>query len=145
MRTKDPNNKGRKNVLRAYRNHPNASLLELAKASGLSRTTVYYHMNILESEGVLTRNHQVGKPAGTISKNRYNSQATRLKKAEAGRRGKGSDALHPKKSKKDIGLHERIDLVVKMAKEKEQRGNAMNSRDVLTHSPVRMSGAMKVG
>ncbi len=145
MRTKDPNNKGRKNVLRAYRSHPNASLLELAKASGMSRTTVHYHMNELENEGVLTRNHQVGKPAGTISQRKYNSEATRLKKSAAGKNGRGGDAFIPKKSKKADRTQELIEQVVREAKKREARGELINATDVVMHSPIRLSGAMKVG
>ncbi len=145
MRTKKPNNKGRVSVLRAYRKDPRASLVELSQASGMSKTTVYYPLSQLENEGVVTRNHYVGKPAGTISKSKYSSEVTRLKKAEAGRRGRGDGVFTPKKSKKDTGLQDRIELVVRMAREQEARGDRINATDVVMHSPIRLSGAQKVG
>lgn len=60
-RTKNPNSKGRQTVLRAFREAPNASLQELVRATGYSQTTVYYHLENLRDEGVITREN---KPRG---------------------------------------------------------------------------------
>lgn len=130
MRTKDPNNKGWLRVLRAYRNNPSGSLREITKAAKLSQTTVYYHLNVLEDEGILTRNHYCRRPAGGIDK----------KKSKAGKIGRGGNAFEPKKTKKkDTGLDERIELVVRMAREREKQGESGNAHDVVAHLPFKFN------
>jgi len=135
----NPNNPVRQMVLAAFRSNPGASLQELVKATGYSQTTVYYHLSNLRNEGVITREN---KPRGIYARRKCATAATIAKKVAG---GKAARALQLKRTKKDTRLNERIELVVRMAKEKEMRGDALNATDVVMHSPIRLRGAQKVG
>ena len=128
---------GREKALVAFRADPEATFRKLGAATGMTCGTVAYHLNILRAEGVISFTRQRGRRAPSV--------VIDPKKQAAGLQGKGSDAFHPKKSKKDTGLNSRIELVVRMAKEREGRGEMSNVTDVVMHSPIRLRGAMKVG
>jgi DNA-binding transcriptional ArsR family regulator len=123
---KNPNNAGRLNVLRAYRQYPSGSLSELVRATGLSQTAVYYHLGNLQNEGVITRS--------TMRKGR---------KADPQKRAAKRASL-PKAIDKKDALQKRIEKVVRMAKKRE--GFIGPQNDVVLDSPFRLySKATKIG
>lgn len=67
-----------------------------------------------------------------IDQRKTASEETNLKKAEAGRKGKGSTAFTAKIVKsREAKLQERIELVVRMAEEKQGK---INAEDVIRHN-----------
>ena len=67
-----------------------------------------------------------------IDQRKTASEETNLKKADAGRKGKGSTAFTAKIVKsREVKLQERIELVVRMALEKE---GLVNADDVIRHN-----------
>ena len=67
-----------------------------------------------------------------IDQRKTASAETNLKKAEAGRRGKGSTAFAAKVVvSREAKLQERIELVVRMA---EERDGIVNADDVIRHN-----------
>lgn len=96
-------------VLQAHRDNPSATLNELAKATGYSRTAVYYHLNNLQQQGIVipVRRERASK------KNFVKVQKPRP----------AGDAFRPNAVHKvRAGEQERIEMVVRMAKEKEAAG-----------------------
>mgnify|MGYP001211655796 CR=1 FL=1 len=70
-----------------------------------------------------------------IDQRKTASEETNLKKAEAGRKGKGSTAFTAKIVKsREVKLQERIELVVQMALEND---GLVNADDVIRHTGVR--------
>ena len=122
----NPNNAGRLSVLRAYRQDPSGSLRDLVRATGLSQTAVYYHLNNLQNEGVITR--------------------STMRKGRKGRPQKptAKQAILPKAINKKDALEKRIAKVVRMAKKRE--GFIGPQNDVVLDSPFRLYGkATKIG
>lgn len=115
-RTLNPSNKVRLLVLDAYRANPDASLDELIKAVGYSRTAVYYHLSNLKREGVITREN---KPRG-----RYVRVAKpKTEKAAKAITTNAGNAFRPNATnKKRTTEQQRIDMVVEDAKAKEAAG-----------------------
>ena len=75
-----------------------------------------------------------------IDQRKTASEETNFKKAEAGRKGKGSTAFTAKIVKsREAKLQERIELVVRMAEEKQGK---INAEDVIRHNrkPLFFSG-----
>ena len=67
-----------------------------------------------------------------IDQRKTASAETNLKKADAGRKGKGSTAFTAKIVKsREVKLQERIELVVQMALEKDGK---VNAEDVIRHN-----------
>ena len=67
-----------------------------------------------------------------IDQRKTASEETNLKKADAGRKGKGSTAFAAKIVKsREAKLQERIELVVRMAEEKQGK---INAEDVIRHN-----------
>jgi hypothetical protein len=126
-------------VLNAYRSNSKATLEAMAAKAGLTVNTVYYHLCNLRRDGVI---NFVPYPRG-----RRKNQSAEIdpQKSASGQQGKGGDAFSPKQSKKDTGLEKRIKKVVRAAKRREARGELVNGVDVVMHSPIRLSGATKVG
>lgn len=122
----NPNNAGRLSVLRAYRLDPSGSLSDLVQATGLSQTAVYYHLNNLQNEGVITRSTmRKGRKAGS-------QKPTAIQ------------ATLPKAINKKDALEKRIEKVVRMAKKKE--GFIGPQNDVVLDAPFRLySKATKIG
>lgn len=84
-----------------------------------------------------------------IDGRKRNSAETMAKKSAAGKLGMGVNAVTPKyKSKRDMGLPARIEMVVAMAKEadaKAERGEqeSINGQDPIRHNRARMSFRVK--
>ena len=79
-----------------------------------------------------------------IDQRKTASEETNLKKAEAGRKGKGSTAFTAKIVKsREVKLQERIELVVRMAEESD---GLVNAEDVIRHNrkPLFFSGMRAV-
>lgn len=53
----DHNNPTRLALLAAYRNNPSATIRELAQEIGVSPVTVSHHLENLEAEGLIVREH----------------------------------------------------------------------------------------
>ena len=122
----NPNNAGRLSVLRAYRQDPSGSLSDLVLATGMSQTAVYYHLNNLQNEGVITRS--------TMRKGR---------KADPQKQAAKRVSV-PKAINKKDALEKRIEKVVRMAKKRE--GFIGPQNDVVLDSPFRLySKATKIG
>lgn len=132
----------RYDVLRAVRCNPRASLRELMEMTGLSSTSVVaYHLDQLEKEGLLKRDHRKARAIylsddqpKRIEKPGPKAQAVPLyspenyeKKAAAGRktRANSGGAFTGKKSKeKATAEQKRIDEVVRKAK--ARRGSTVD-------------------
>lgn len=110
-RTKNPNSEGRQVILKAFRADPSASLRELVRATGYSQTTVYYHINNLRDEGVITREN---KPRGVYdrSKTKMVYKAKPLIRKES----KYQKAMKVERNERKAGLQARIEQVVQAAK-----------------------------
>ncbi len=150
-RTFNINNKVRQIVLAAYRSNPSASLAELVKLTGYSQTAVYYHLNNLNKEGVISREN---RPRGgymrtdkRLPQTGYQSEETRAKKAEGARKNLASfrDKTHTSKNKKRTTEEERIEEVVRMAKEKEAAGILTDGVNVFQDHRVRRVLGRKAG
>lgn len=102
-------------VLDAYRDNPSASLNELAKATGYSRTAVYYHLNNLQAQGVVIRVRR--ERASKNSAGQPRAKKTVNKSFNAGNAFRTNAVNKTRKSEQ-----ERIDMVVQMVKEKEAKG-----------------------
>ena len=79
-----------------------------------------------------------------IDQRKTASEETNLKKADAGRKGKGSTAFTAKIVKsREVKLQERIELVVQMALENDGK---VNAEDVIRHNrkPLFFSGMRAV-
>lgn len=144
MKTKNPNNAGRLAVLRAYRSNPSGTLKELVQAAGYSKTTVYYHLSNLQNEGVITRERKPRRVYVQTAKAVKPSVMIDPTKSAAGRRGKGGDAFSPRKPKNSDVLEENLKKAVALGKENDRIGKLANN-NVVMHSPIRLSGARKVG
>lgn len=94
-------------ILKAHQANPNATLNELAAATGYSRTAVYYHLNNLQKQGVVLY----------VRRERVRKSATQPKTKNAG------NALRTNSAKKvRTAEQKRIDMVVKEAQRKEAEG-----------------------
>lgn len=137
MRPKNLVNRAK--VLAAFRHDSKATLEAMANRTGLSTSAVHYHLVNLHADGVI---NFVPFPRG---RRKNESAEIDPQKSASGQQGKGGDAFTPKKSKKNTGLEKRINKVVRAAKRREARGELVNGVDVVMHSPIRLSGASKVG
>jgi predicted ArsR family transcriptional regulator len=140
MKTKNPNNPNRLNVLAAMRKHPDATVREIAKLTGLSPTAAYHHLTALENEGVVTHSHDRGnrnhRPHKKPIKKAFSKKLTEYAKL-----GRGENAFVPRKNEKARSLQERIEMVVKKAM--QQRQDTTVNYEV---SPVlRITKARKIG
>lgn len=96
-------------VLDAYRDNPSASLNELAKATGYSRTAVYYHLNNLQAQGVVIRV-------------RRERAAKKGVKAATPKTNAGNAFRTNSTNNVRTDEQKRIDMVVKEAQRKEAEG-----------------------
>lgn len=124
-------------ALKAYLANPKATLRKLAAETGLTIGAISYHLHKLHKEGVVDFKRKRGRPLPVT--------VIDPKKSAAGKPGKGGDAMHPKRHKKADHTDELIELVVQQAKEREARGEKINAVNVVMHSPVRLTGAQRIG
>lgn len=135
-----PNNPGRLSVLRAYRNHPSASMRELSKATGLSLTTVYYHMRNLQLDGLVN--------IAAVGQRKWVSPETIEKKRQGAIKDCPKNAFKPRPKKKVDADHlsECLERAVALGKANDAKAN--NMEDVIRHNrwPVyRHVRAQKLG
>lgn len=118
-RTLNPENKVRQLVLQAFRDNPGASLDELVKTVGYSKTAVYYHLSNLKNEGLITREN---RPRGVYVR-AAKQKETKAPKKKINKAFNAGNAFRPNAVNKTRSSEQkRIDLVVQMAKEKEAQG-----------------------
>lgn len=137
MRRRDLNNPNRLEILRELRRNPNATLRNLAKATGQSLTNVLHHVRALQADGVITRTDQ--------RRARKARAAVDTKKADAGRQGRGVNAFVPRvKPKGKTDIEKRIDAIVMRAKAAQAQDPGY---DVINHNPrrLRLGKAVKIG
>lgn len=119
-------------VLAAIRANPRASIRELMEVTGLSSTSVVvYQMKKLEEEGFIQRERYMARSIYLTGRSHSkscpkDSRENYVKKAAAGRKGRGKNAFQAKKSST---LEERIDRIVRRAS--EASNNAGSSVDVI--------------
>jgi biotin operon repressor len=124
-------------VLDAYRANPSASLNELAKATGYSRTSVYYHLDNLQKQGIVIRVRRE-----RAAKN--DSVAVEKKKVNIS--FNAGDAFRPNAvSKVRESEQKRIDMVVKMVEEKEANGIISTGVNIFFDRRVRRVLGRKAG
>lgn len=120
-RVKKSDNKGRVVTLRAFRNNPGASMRELAKAAGYSLTTIHYHIHQLIDDGIIERDNL---PVGVYDREAKKTVTTKQKKKkisekERSRRECERQARERiKRNKSAEGLNDRMDRIVREAKER---------------------------
>jgi SOS-response transcriptional repressor LexA len=123
----------RYDVLRAVTRDPRASLRELMKETGLRSTSVVaYHLDQLEKEGLIRRDHRKARGIYVNDGQRppsehapKDSPENYAKKVEAGRKSRANSggAFTGRKAKqKTLAEQARIDAVVKKAQEREALG-----------------------
>jgi biotin operon repressor len=125
-------------VMDAYQENPNATLNELAKATGYSRTAVYYHLSNLKEQGIV------------IPVRRERAAKSNYVKAEKKKVNKSfnaaGDAFRTTTTNKARSVEqERIELVVRMAKEKEAAGNIATGVNMFFDHRVRRVFGRKAG
>lgn len=130
MRHWDPTNPKVEAIRAVLSKTPVMSYQEIADATGQSRTNVVHHVRMLAAAGLIVWK---GKGKG------------RKSKAEAGRQGRGVNAFVPRmKSKKETGIEQRIEEIVRRAREQEMRDPGY---DVVNHNPrrLRLGKAVRIG
>jgi DNA-binding transcriptional ArsR family regulator len=146
MRTVNPDNPKRLAVLALVRENPSITIVEIRRATGMSRGAVYHHLINLDNEGAIHRNTLRGnykhKPHSIVVK-KLRKEVPAEKRSEYARRGRGNNAFVPRKQKRNDALQARIDMVVKKALMRENN----IQHDVVRHvnGPLRMRGAHKIG
>jgi biotin operon repressor len=137
-RTLNPDNKVRQLVLSAFRADPTASLDQLVKICGYSRTTIYYHLSNLRNEGIIIREN---RPRG-----QYVRGVQKPKAAKPQKKSSAGDAFRPNSSKpKKLDEQARIEMVVRMAKEKEAAGIMTDGVNIFQDHRVRRVLGRKTG
>jgi len=128
-------------VLMAVTKNPIATLREIEKLTGIRRSSVNKHLRNLQDEGLVNRDGiRRGRrtPAQRMSQHGYQSEETCEKKSKAASANRAGDAFrtHTSKSKRNVE-QERIDMVVRMVKEKEAAGIITDSVNVFDDHRVR--------
>jgi hypothetical protein len=136
-RTLNPDNKVRQLVLSAFRADPDASLDQLVKICGYSKTAIYYHLNNLQNEGIINREN---RPRGQYVRVQKPKVVKAQKKISAGN-------AFRQNSSKPIKADEmaRIEMVVRMAREKEAAGIMTDGVNIFQDHRVRRVLGRKAG
>lgn len=120
-RSFNPNNEVRQLVLSAFRNDPTASIDELVKAVGYSKTAVYYHLSNLINEGIITREN---RPRGVYPRvaKAAKPKAEKIVKAPKPTTNAGNAYRTNSTNRVRTDEQKRIDMVVEAAQRKEAEG-----------------------
>jgi len=120
----------RSKVLKAFRDAPDATVRELAERVNLSIQGTYYHLTMLENQGLIKMHHEKGNRNGQYHFKLPMDKLSEIRR-NAAKAVRGDGAFKQTRSEKTKELQERIEAVVAKAKEREARGDVPAGVDVI--------------